>query len=213
MKYIFLILLLAAGSADTNAQTQTKAKAAQCRSIGGSGPCQVKLPPGVPPGKGAVKTAFALRYLDIRLGAGAEAEPNEIYQINYTGWLGVNGRPDDGREFDSSYDRPGLPLYDKNGKAVMGPDGTQKLGDPMPMSYSQGRSRGNPGFDQGFTGMRAGGKRRLFIPWQLGYGAQGHAPVDPVRSVIPPKSDLIYDIELVAVPDASRPPNGTGMSK
>jgi peptidylprolyl isomerase len=54
------------------------------------------------------------------------------------------------------------------------------------------------GWDQGFEGMRVGGKRRLFIPYQLAYGDKGREP-------IPPKADLIFDIELVGVRDPNAP--------
>jgi peptidylprolyl isomerase len=61
-----------------------------------------------------------------------------------------------------------------------------------------------PGFDQGFNGMRVGGKRRLFIPWQLAYGTR-NLPDQPAKDNqpahvgIPAKSDLIFDVELVDV--------------
>jgi peptidylprolyl isomerase len=57
------------------------------------------------------------------------------------------------------------------------------------------------GWDTGFAGMRVGGKRRLFIPYQLAYGESGRPPV------IPAKSDLIFDIELVAA--SATPPGMT----
>ena len=68
---------------------------------------EIKLPPGVPGRRrsGVLETAFSLRYQDIVVGTGAVAEPNKIYKVQYTGWLGANGRADDGRKFDSSYDR------------------------------------------------------------------------------------------------------------
>jgi peptidylprolyl isomerase len=53
--------------------------------------------------------------------------------------------------------------------------------------------------------MKIGGKRRLFIPWQLAYGAQG-------RPGIPPKSDLIFDVELLDVTDLQMPQNHPGMT-
>lgn len=67
-----------------------------------------------------------------------------------------------------------------------------------PFTFVQGRRQVIPGFDAGFEGMKAGGKRRIFIPYQLAYG-------DQQRGSIPPKSDLIFDVELLEVKDA--PPN------
>jgi peptidylprolyl isomerase len=161
----------------------------------------------VPPVKGILKPAFSLRYQDVRIGSGAVAEPNKMYKVHYTGWLGVNGRDDDGRKFDSSYDRPGQPLKDKDGKPVMGADGKPVLLDPQPMPFPQGFGRLIPGFDQGFEGMRIGGKRRLFIPWQLAYGAKGRPGPDAAHPGIPPKADLIFDVELVDVTDLPAPPS------
>ena len=48
------------------------------------------------------------------------------------------------------------------------------------------------GWDEGFVGMKVGGKRRLFIPYQLAYGVAG-------RGQIPAKADLIFDVELMGV--------------
>jgi peptidylprolyl isomerase len=88
--------------------------------------------------------------------------------VRYTGWL------TDGTKFDSSYDHPG--------------------GEPI--TFPAGIHRVIPGWDSGFEGMHVGGKRRLFIPYQLAYGEAGRPPK------IPAKSDLIFDIELVSVSDA-----------
>jgi peptidylprolyl isomerase len=141
-----------------------------------------KLPPGVPPVRGLVRSAFALRYQEIKLGTGTLAESGKLYKVQYTGWLAS-----DGKKFDSSYDHPG----------------------GQPFSFPQGRGRVIPGWDQGFEGMKIGGKRRLFIPYQLAYGATGRPPV------IPAKADLIFDIELVSVdempvggPNGGRPMPG-----
>ncbi|HEY1768093.1 MAG TPA: FKBP-type peptidyl-prolyl cis-trans isomerase [Terracidiphilus sp.] len=159
-----------------------------------------------------MRVAFALRYEDIKIGAGPVAESNKIYKVFYTGYLGANGRPDDGRKFDSSNDHR-RPLV-KDGKPVMGEDGKPELADPEPLEFPQGFGRLIPGFDQGFDGMRIGGKRRLFIPWQLAYGAHGRPGPDAAHPGIPPKSDLIFDVELVDVKDLptmpTRPP-GMGM--
>jgi peptidylprolyl isomerase len=115
-----------------------------------------------------MKTAFALKYQDIEVGTGPLAEPLKLYKVKYTGWLAA-----DGKKFDSSEDHPGK----------------------EPIQFPQGRGRVIPGWDQGFEGMKIGGKRRIFIPWQLAYGAAGRAPV------IPGKSDLVFDVELVDVTD------------
>jgi peptidylprolyl isomerase len=165
----------------------------------------LKLPPGVPRGRGIVKIAFALRYQDMKIGTGADAEPNKIYKVLYTGYLAA-----DGHKFDSSEDHR-LPLKDKDGKPVMGDDGKPKLADAQPISFPQGFGRVIPGFDQGFNGMKVGGKRRLFIPWQLAYGARGRPGPDPAHPGIPPKADLIFDIELVDVAEMQMPPNHPGM--
>ncbi len=126
-----------------------------------SGP---ELPPGVPSADGKVETAYALTYIDTKIGEGELATPNQFYTVHYTGWLAS-----DGAKFDSSVDR----------------------GEPI--TFPQGAHQVIPGWDTGFAGMHIGGKRRLFIPYQLAYGDRGRPPV------IPAKSDLIFDIELIAV--------------
>jgi peptidylprolyl isomerase len=216
MKHTILILLMAASAVAASAQTPakpavpatTKAKpAASATKPPAAVAGTVKLPPGVPPVPGIQKIAFSLRCQDIKIGTGAEAEPNKMYKVHYTGWISAPGTPDDGRKFDSSYDHPGQPLKDKDGKPVLGDDGKPKLGDPQPMAFPQGMSRLISGFDQGFEGMKIGGKRRLFIPWQLAYGAKGRPGPDAAHPGIPPKADLIFDVELVDVTDLPMPPN------
>ena len=125
-------------------------------------PATPALPPGVPPAPGQLQTAFSLRYIDSKVGDGAVVQPGQYLTVQYTGWLAS-----DGTKFDSSYDAK------------------------APFTFPQGMRRVIAGWDQGFEGMRVGGKRRLFIPYQLAYGDVGHPPV------IPPKSDLIFDLELV----------------
>lgn len=79
-------------------------------------------------------------------------------------------------------------------------DGTQfdsSVGRPEPFRFVQGRRLVIAGWEAGFEGMRVGGKRRLFIPYALAYGEKG-------RGKIPPKAELIFDVELLgvrAVPD------------
>lgn len=65
-----------------------------------------------------------------------------------------------------------------------------------PFQFVQGRRQVIAGFDVGFEGMKVGGKRRIFIPYQLAYGVQQ-------RGKIPPRSELIFDVELLGVKDAS----------
>ena len=207
MKHLFLAsIFLSASFVAAHAQTApapaAPAKAATSGKAAGSAaaaPGSYKLPPGIPRGRGIMKTAFALRYQDLKIGTGALAEPNKLYKVLYTGWLAA-----DGHKFDSSEDHR-QPLRDKDGKPVLGDDGKPKLGDLQPISFMQGFGRVIPGFDQGFDGMKAGGKRRLFIPWQLAYGARGRPGPDPVHPGIPPKADLIFDIELVDVADVQVP--------
>ena len=210
MKHFIAVLLAVTTSLAVLAQTAPKSA--------GHGPAAktpsaapapwVKLPPGVPPGHGIVKAAFSLRYQDLRIGTGAEAEPNKTYKVHYTGWLAATGH-----KFDSSYDHS-RPLVDKDGKPELDADGKPKVG-PEPLSFPQGFGRLIPGFDQGFTGMKVGGKRRLFIPWQLAYGARGRPGPDAANPGIPPKADLIFDIELVDQSDLEMqmPAGHPGMSQ
>ncbi len=132
-------------------------------------------PPNIPHVTGTPKPLYSLRYIDTLVGNGPLAEPQKWYTVRYTGWL------TDGTKFDSSSDHPGK----------------------EPISFPYGMHQVIPGWDTGFTGMHVGGKRRLYIPYQLAYGEQGRPPV------IPPKSDLIFDVELVSFSDtqpAPKPP-------
>jgi peptidylprolyl isomerase len=219
MKYAVSILLLAAGMA-ANAQTPAKpaAPSATAKSaVVATKPAApavdaVKLPPGVPPVKAPVKVEFAERYQDIVIGTGAPAEPNKLYKVHYTGWLMA-----DGRKFDSSYDHPRTPVVDKDGKPVLDEDGKPKMGEPQPIQFWQSmppqmnRGRPIPGWEQGFEGMKVGGKRRLFIPWELAYGSTGRPGPDADHPGIPPKADLIFDVELVEVADPPAMPTRPSM--
>jgi peptidylprolyl isomerase len=159
----------------------------------------IKLPPGVPrvvhlP----LKSPFALRYEDVKIGTGAEGQPAKLWHLKYTGW-----RAADGVKFDS-WDEHSQPVMGADGKPEMGPDGKPKLKDPEPLAIPQGVGRVIPGFDFGLEGMKIGGKRRIFIPWQMAYGT--HAiPDRPDHPGIPAKSDLIFDVELVDVTDMPAP--------
>ena len=220
MRRAFLILLFAAGAGAMSAQTAAKpsthsataAKPAAAASRTLPASAIALVPAGVPVFRGPVKTAFSLRYLDIKIGTGADAEPGKIYKVHYTGWLGANGRADDGRKFDSSYDHPGQPIMDKDGKMQRDADGKVVLSGPQPITFIQGAGRAIPGFDQGFAGMKIGGKRRIFIPWQLAYGAVGRPGPDAAHSGIPARCDLIFDVELIDQTAMAMPPNHPPMS-
>src|SRR5215471_7380883 len=119
---------------------------------------------GMPEVPGTPQDVATLRWIEVKTGEGAAAQPGQEYTLHYTGWLR------DGTKFDSSVDR---------GK---------------PFVFVQGRRQVISGFDIGFAMMKVGGKRRLILPYQLAYGEKG-------RGKIPPKADLIFDVELLGVKD------------
>ena len=119
----------------------------------------------IPPVEGTPVTAATFRYLDVRIGEGPIALPGQRYTVHYTGWL------PDGKKFDSSRDRN------------------------QPLDFVQGRRHVIAGWEAGFEGMRVGGQRRLFIPYQMAYGEAGRGP-------IPPRAELIFDVELLSVSEA-----------
>lgn len=70
-----------------------------------------------------------------------------------------------------------------------------------PFEFVQGRRNVIAGWESGFAGMKVGGKRRLLIPWQMAYGEKGSGP-------IPPKADLVFDVELLGATDVPAQPVG-----
>jgi FKBP-type peptidyl-prolyl cis-trans isomerase len=114
-------------------------------------------------GSDIITTASGLKYQDLVIGDGDTAAPGDSVSVNYTGWL------EDGTKFDSSLDR----------------------GQPFPFVVGQGMVI--PGWDEGVAGMRVGGKRRLIIPPDLGYGASG------AGGVIPPNATLTFEVELLEI--------------
>jgi peptidylprolyl isomerase len=216
MNRFVLILFLAAFTSAASAQTTQKtpapgapaaknsiktatAKTASTATPAAASEPWIKLPAGVPKVvHGPVKVPFSLHYEDIKVGTGADGEPGKIWHLKYTGW-----RAADGVKFDS-WDDHKQPAIGPDGKPELGPDGKPKMGEPKPIEIPQGMGRVIPGFDYGLEGMKIGGKRRLFIPWQMAYGTRA-IPDRPDHPGIPAKSDLIFDVELVDVTEMQMP--------
>jgi peptidylprolyl isomerase len=175
-----------------------KASTATGTKTGTTAPATYKVPadekriPGIP------RSAFSLKYQDIKVGTGPEGESGKLWHVKYKGW-----RAADGVVFDNWEDHK-RPVMDKDGKQVNGPDGKAQMGDPEPLVFPQGMGRLIPGFDYGVMGMHVGGKRRLFIPWQMAYGTRS-VPDRPDHPGIPSKSDLIFDVELIEVGEMPAP--------
>ena len=110
-----------------------------------------------------VTTPSGLKYVDQVVGTGEMAVAGKTANVHYTGWL------ENGKKFDSSVDRG------------------------QPFSFPLGAGRVIKGWDEGVQGMKVGGKRKLTIPSDLGYGSRG------AGGVIPPNATLIFDVELLGV--------------
>ncbi len=107
---------------------------------------------------------------DTVLGEGREAEAGFNVTVHYTGWLYDPSKPDGkGKKFDSSVDRH------------------------EPFVFFLGGGQVIQGWDEGFSGMKVGGKRTLIIPPHMGYGPYG------AGAVIPPNATLIFDVELLGI--------------
>ena len=110
-----------------------------------------------------VTTSSGLQYIDLKVGTGATAQAGQTVSVHYTGWL------ENGKKFDSSVDRG------------------------QPFSFPLGAGRVIKGWDEGVQGMKVGGKRKVIIPSNLGYGARG------AGGVILPNATLIFEVELLGV--------------
>lgn len=142
------------------------------------------LSPQVEDGLASGTMTYSLDYVDMVAGTGAKVEAGNYVSVKYTGYLSLpDAKPDspeakkDGTVFDSTDQHPGKEAF--------------------PFQY--GMHGVIEGWDTGFEGMHVGGKRRLFIPWQLAYGERGRGP-------IPPKADLIFDVEVVSQSATAPPP-------
>ena len=115
-----------------------------------------------------ITTASGLIIEELTTGEGSEASAGDFVSVHYTGWL-QNPDGSEGEKFDSSVDRD------------------------EPFEFSLGAGQVIRGWDEGVQGMKVGGKRRLVIPAELGYGARG------AGGVIPPNATLIFDVELLEI--------------
>ncbi|WP_342153941.1 FKBP-type peptidyl-prolyl cis-trans isomerase [Methylorubrum sp. SB2] len=107
-----------------------------------------------------------LSYVDEVVGTGPEPQTGQQVTVHYTGWLDAGGGQK-GKKFDSSRDRG------------------------QPFSFKIGAGQVIRGWDEGVATMKAGGRRILTIPPELGYGPRG------AGGVIPPNATLIFDVELI----------------
>jgi len=114
-------------------------------------------------GAKAMTTESGLRYEDIVTGTGPSPQSGQEVTVHYTGTL------EDGTKFDSSLDRG------------------------QPFKFKIGVGQVIKGWDEGVMTMKVGGKRKLVIPPQLGYGARG------AGRVIPPNATLVFEVELLDV--------------
>jgi FKBP-type peptidyl-prolyl cis-trans isomerase len=105
-----------------------------------------------------VTTTSGLKYMDTKVGTGAEAKKGMDVTVHYTGWLYINGQR--GTKFDSSVD------------------------SGRPFNFKLGGGQVIKGWDEGVAGMKIGGKRELIIPPNLGYGARGAAGVIPPNATL-----------------------------
>lgn len=104
-----------------------------------------------------------LKFVDMKEGAGDKAKAGDNVEVHYTGWLRT------GKKFDSSVDRN------------------------EPFEFPLGGRRVIRGWDEGVAGMKVGGKRRLIIPPELGYGERG------AGNVIPPNAVLVFEVQLLKI--------------
>lgn len=121
-------------------------------------------------GPGATPAVTELIKVDEAIGTGAPIAAGQTAIVHYTGWLYSPDAPENkGRKFDSSRDR----------------------GEPF--DFVVGAGRVIQGWDDGVVGMKVGGRRRLIIPPDLGYGPNG------AGGVIPPNAVLLFEVELLGI--------------
>lgn len=110
-------------------------------------------------------TKSGLKYIDQKVGTGDAAVKGKPVQVNYTGWLYVDGKR--GAKFDSSLDRN------------------------TPFDFLLGARQVIAGWDEGVEGMKVGGKRELIIPPDLAYGSRAVGGVIPANSTLDFEVELL----------------------
>ncbi|MGC4041599.1 MAG: peptidylprolyl isomerase [Flavobacterium sp.] len=134
----------------------------------------------------ATETASGLRYKLLKPGSGKKAVEGSNVYIHYAGYL------EDGSLFDSSYEEVNKEFgkYDEN---------RAKQNGYQPFPFPYGKKDGLiPGFIEGMSMMNLGDKALIFIPAKLGYGEKG------AGNVIPPNSNIIFEIEMLETPPAPK---------
>jgi FKBP-type peptidyl-prolyl cis-trans isomerase FkpA len=170
----FIALLLAAASvqAQEGAQDASKPTTQPPPDVQQSSTPPVAPPDNQVPAPVAEAPAPQVEIVDRVVGTGKDATLGSIVVVNYSGWFHKPlARQQRGRKFDSSFDA--------------GRD---------PLEFQLGAGRVIKGWEQGVAGMKVGGKRTLIIPSSLAYGKRGAG-----GGLIPPDTDLIFDVELLDV--------------
>ncbi|MFZ4399985.1 MAG: FKBP-type peptidyl-prolyl cis-trans isomerase [Bacteroidales bacterium] len=121
-------------------------------------------------------TASGLYFIELKKGNGAKAEKGKKVKVNYTGKL------TDGTVFDTSVEAEAKKSNTYNEKRPY-----------EPIEFTLGNGEVIPGWDEGISMMKVGGKAKLVIPSSLGYGEKG------AGGVIRPYSTLVFEVELVGV--------------
>ena len=139
-----------------------------CGGGGSAKSARVAVPPTLPPLATLTQaprvTSSGLQIVEINTGDGAEAKAGDIAYVNYV-------------------------EYQLDGTLL---DATNVDGTPVPTRKLLRQGQILPGLLEGIIGMKVGGKRRLVLPPDLGFGPQGGGNV-------PPNTTLVFDIDLVEV--------------
>ena len=132
-----------------------------------------------------VTTKSGLQYVDLVVGDGKVPNGNDFVKVHYEGKI----------------KRTGKVFGATRGKA----DFRSDVYKGTPFSFPLGRKKVIPGWEEGVSTMKVGGKRRLTIPSDLAYGKDGTPD-----GVIPKSADLVFDVELVSIDGNMNAAGGLG---